>query len=242
MYPLSCEFMKKIIVEFPVCLLFVFLGLTLSAAQTREELKRFEIGGHFTYLNLEDFNTQDEFFRQQGFRIAVPQKAQSEPGFGARFTYNLTENIGLEAEGNWFLRFTDTSIPVNRFERGGGKRQLLFGTKIGRRFQFGSKKIGFFGKARPGITRFANFATITEVIPGPPFDVPIANVGRGRNFFTVDLGGVVEFYPSKRTILRFDIGDTIIRYGKPGDPDIRNLNPTFTRHNLQFSAGFGFRF
>lgn len=32
--------------------------------------------------------------------------------------------------------------------------------------------------------------------------------------FAVDLGGVVEWYPSKNTIVRFDAGDTIIRFGR----------------------------
>jgi hypothetical protein len=50
-----------------------------------------------------------------------------------------------------------------------------------------------------------------------------------------DMGGVVEFYPSRSTTVRFDLGDTIIRFRDPG-------YATQTTHNLQFSAGFGFRF
>jgi hypothetical protein len=50
-----------------------------------------------------------------------------------------------------------------------------------------------------------------------------------------DAGGVVEFYPSRSTTVRFDLSDTIIRFRDRG-------YPTETTHNLQFSAGFGFRF
>ena len=34
----------------------------------------------------------------------------------------------------------------------------------------------------------------------------------------MDVGGVVEFYPSKRIVTRFDAGDTIIHFGR------RNMN------------------
>ncbi len=50
--------------------------------QTGEELPKFEIGGHFSSLTLSSDKT--------------------EPGLGARFTYNLNGNLALEAEGNLF--------------------------------------------------------------------------------------------------------------------------------------------
>jgi hypothetical protein len=70
----------------------------------------------------------------------------------------------------------------------------------------------------------------------------------------MDVGGVVEFYPSKRIVTRFDVGDTIIHFGR------RNLNtvlfdpltntftpatipiPSRTSHNFQFMTSVGFRF
>ena len=64
----------------------------------------------------------------------------------------------------------------------------------------------------------------------------------------MDVGGVVEFYPSRRVVTRFDVGDTIIRYGIYREPvgvvctsvcpppDVFE-RPAETRHNLQFSAG-----
>jgi hypothetical protein len=68
-----------------------------------------------------------------------------------------------------------------------------------------------------------------------------------------DVGGVVEFYPSKRIVTRFDVGDTIIRYGDTTVTSIQGpIDGPFTlvpitiggetRHNFQFSAGVGFRF
>ncbi len=58
-------------------------------------------------------------------------------------------------------------------------------------------------------------------------------------FFNIDVGGVFEYYPTRNTVFRVDVGDTIICYN--AQPP-RDINPTFTRHNLQTSIGFGFRF
>ena len=78
-------------------------------------------------------------------------------------------------------------------------------------------------------------------------------LGKATNFST-DVGAVVEFYPSRRIVTRFDIGDTIIRYGDYGEPALvvcalccpcvnqLFLRPKETKHNLQFSAGVAIRF
>jgi len=60
----------------------------------------------------------------------------------------------------------------------------------------------------------------------------------------MDLGGVVEVYPSERAIIRADVGDTIIRFpqrtfGSFNNPSIIRAE---TKHNLQVSVGFGWRF
>ena len=63
----------------------------------------------------------------------------------------------------------------------------------------------------------------------------------------MDVGGVVEFYPSSRIVTRFDFGDTIIRYGEyRRESFVASVpflsRPPETKHNFQFSAGVGFRF
>ena len=57
-------------------------------------------------------------------------------------------------------------------------------------------------------------------------------------------GGVLEFYSSPRVIARFDCGDTTIRYGPRllGFFPTPTKSPSATAHQLQFSAGVGFRF
>ena len=72
-----------------------------------------------------------------------------EPGVGGRFTFNLTESIAFEGEGNYFTREQFS------FPEGGQMFQGPFGGKIGKRFD----GWGVFGKARPG---FVGFSRVLE--------------------------------------------------------------------------------
>lgn len=188
----------------------------------KDETKKFEAGAQFSLLNID---------RVSG-RV-------TEPGVGGRFTYNLTDNLALEAEMNFFPR-THNGNASN--EDGGRITEGLFGLKAGKRFE----KFGLFGKFRPGFTSFG------RAITGPRDARVFINnptlfsfqYGRITHFAT-DVGGVLEFYPSKRMVFRFDLGDTIIRYGHQTFIDINGQSVTsevFTRHNLQFGAGVSFRF
>lgn len=209
------------------------------------EPRKLEIGIHYTHLF---FGTFDPYFTREWRQIApfppdvpfIPATSNpKEPGIGARFSYNFSKNVAGEAEVNWFVKREDVvQIPPPNVSawQGGQKLQILFGPKIGYR----NKKIGVFGKVRPGIIHFVEYPVVTflqQVPPGQPFFS--AQQPRRATFFNIDVGGVFEYYPSKRTILRFDAGDTIIRYNAQRPKEI---NPSFTRHNFQMSLGFGFRF
>lgn len=180
--------------------------------------KRFEVGAQFTSLFVRPSNAQNSIF--------VP-RIHTEPGLGARLTFNLTENIALEAEGNYFTREQFS------FPEGGKMFQGQFGGKIGKRFE----RWGVFGKARPG---FVGFSQVLQ----SPLGVQVGQLTFVRKLYpSLDLGGVVEFYVSPRWMARFDVGDTIIRYSEihfPGAPTF--TVPSVTRHNLQVSSGIGFRF
>lgn len=208
-------------------ILFLFTG---SQAQAQsDETPKFEVGAQFSSLSInEDFNPR------------------TEPGFGGRFTFNVTDNFALEAEGNFFPRRNLS----NAFLTGGRAVEGLFGVKIGKRY----KKFGVFGKARPGFLSFGQ--GIAEFIPtgqtGNPFTAFDVKLKRLTHFAT-DIGGVLEFYPSRRIVTRFDAGDTIIRFGSttlnsfsltPGGTFVpfSQTFPGHTTHNFQFSAGVGFRF
>jgi hypothetical protein len=156
-------------------------------------------------------------------------------GVGGRFSWNLTKHLTFESEVNFF--------PPNEPVRA-SMVQALFGVKAGKRF----KKFGLFARARPGVASFNDITTENgiDTVGQPPlqFNVPHFDIKR-RNFFSMDVGGVVEIYHSRRIFTRIDLGDTIIRYG-PGlffdmDENTRQ-SPGQTRHVFQFSAGVGFRF
>jgi hypothetical protein len=118
----------------------------------------------------------------------------------------------------------------------------LFGLKTGIR----KEKVGFFGKVRPGFVSSGGAAR--SEFPNGNGPDPNNRFGLKQiraTQLTLDIGGVVEFYPSRRIIIRFDVGDTITRY-----PDVQFICfPAGTlcpedvyKHRLQVSAGAGFRF
>lgn len=93
-----------------------------------------------------------------------------------------------------------------------------------------------FAKARPGLFYVERLPVIDQLSFSP---AAIATSEKKAVFFSMDIGGVVEFYPSKRTVLRLDVGDTILHYNAQ---EPKEFNPSFVRHTFQLSTGFGFRF
>lgn len=144
----------------------------------------------------------------------------SKPGgVGVRFGYNFHEYAAFDSE---LAHYPENSS--NNF----GETQGLFGVKAGKRF--GKIPVGLFVKARPGFVKLGNDVTRYN----PTFEA---------TRFALDLGGVLEVYPSERTIIRIDHGDTIISFGdgliNSGTQPPRRLGTT---HNRQTTFGFGFRF
>jgi len=219
--------------------------LTVNDDNEKDQLKRFEIGGHFTNLQ---FGTFDPEWTREWHDIAplppgLPYhpayKNPKDPGVGVRFSYNINRYIAVEAEANWLFQkeFINHFPLINQSPfSGGNKFQMLFGPKFGKRW----KRIGVFGKVRPGFIHFNAFPVTTwiqQVPPGQPF-LSLTSL-RDAKFFNIDMGGVFEYYPTKRTLFRVDVGDTFVRYNRQ---EPKEFNPTFTRHNLQMNLGFGFRF
>jgi opacity protein-like surface antigen len=151
-------------------------------------------------------------------------------GLGGRFGYNFNKHLALDTE---FSFFPETHLGNRQF---GQKTQAFAGVRAGAR----SRYVGAFAKLRPGVM------FIGEVTSG--FNCNSTSFGQtcrpSHNNFALDAGGVLELYPSSRTIVRLDAGDTIVRIrnatggillgGPAGTSD--------TTHNFQFSVGFGYRF
>lgn len=213
----------------------IFLALAIlsdhnAQAQEPETPSKIEIGVQFSSLTI---NRQDP----PGTGGLAAARTTTEAGFGGRFTFNLNRHVALEAEGNFFPHenFAD-------FRTGGRLLQGQFGVKAGKRFG----KFGVFAKARPGIVSFSKVLTIvgTQTIDfeGQPFTFPIFGPRR-KTYFSMDLGGVLEFYPSRRVLTRIDVGDTIIHYNNDlGSPlGLPMFSASRTTHNLQVTASIGFR-
>jgi hypothetical protein len=214
-------------------LTFTICCSVLATAQSDE--RKFEVGGQYSFMSLATAKSGSPVVDTDRF---------NESGFGGRFGYNINRNVTVEAEANFF--------PSNTQFEGGRKTEVVGGVKIGGR----SDKFGAFVKARPGFLHLT--AGDYQPIPGTAciavFPSPIGCFeSKGKTNFAFDLGGVVEYYPTTNTILRFDVGDTIVRYGErningiiAGPPGPTRLvvvrNPAETVHNFQTSVGFGFRF
>lgn len=214
--------------------------LLLSSGNTHAQSKdipKYELAADFSSLSLDSGTTL--------------------PGAGGRFTYNLNQHVALEAAGYFFPGKCDSCTG----EITGQVAEGLFGVKAGKRF----KKWGIFGKARPGFVSFGRGAfDITPVGSGAlqaqclganPTAPPCFTFQSSRlTHAALDLGGVLEFYPSRRIVVRFDGGDTMIRYGQrtfntliqnPATGAITLIpitGPAHTRHSFQFMGGVGFRF
>jgi len=216
--------MKRTILNFSAISLLLLLCPHATRSQSTD-VPKYEVAAEFTSLSLEYGDTL--------------------PGLGGRFTYNLNKHLALEAAGYFYPRKCATcSGQVT-----GHVTEGLFGVKAGKRF----RKWGVFGKARPGFVSFGKgFFDIVPTGGGGPF--PFTFVVHRSTALALDVGAVLEFYPSKRIVVRFDGGDTILRYPSrtvhsfTTDPITSALSPfsftspAYTRHNFQFSAGVGFRF
>lgn len=199
------------------CAALVFLtaaAVPATEAQTRHP--RFGLGGQVTILG------------QSGAE-------GTSAALGVRATLGLSRWISLDAEFN-VAPHDDIGSSTSA---GAGDLGLVFlrrrvegfvGASIGVR----DERVGVFVKARPGVMRLVNTGVEcrSDVCVLTQFVVP-----ENSTEFAFDVGGVLEFYPSARSVARFDIGDTIIRH--------RSIAPpcgVCTNHNLSVRLGFGLRF
>ena len=221
-------------------ILFLILILHGAVNAQDEDVPKFEIGGQFTVLSR---NKPTLIFPSPTI-IPDDYEDSNRFGFGGRFTYNLTNSVAVEAVGNFFPgndnNDGDLSAPSGEIF------QSQFGVKAGKRFS----NFGIFGKARPGFVTFFDASrmtgTTTIVFNNQQFEHGLFTAGKETDF-SMDLGGVVEFYPSRRIVTRVDFGDTIIRYGEyRRESFVVSIpflsRPKETKHNFQFSVGVGFRF
>jgi hypothetical protein len=152
--------------------------------------------------------------------VAQEYPDQSRSAVGGFVVYSPLAWLGVDASTSLFF-----SEPI-----GGYAWQVLVGPRVGVNWN----DLALFGRVRPGFVRFSERfgkPNIACILIFPP---PEACLAPHTNF-SVDLGGTVEVPLNASTLLRFDLGDTVIRYG-------RNEFESEWMHNLQFAAGVGWRF
>jgi hypothetical protein len=184
---------------------------------------KLEIGPQFTTLIL----------KRQTFFDGV----RTEPGVGGFASYRIFRFLYADSSLAYFLRDTK----YTGVQDGGRIFQGFFGIKGGIR----RDRFGLFAKLRPGFQNFSR--TLTGFQPAAP--------GSPQNFlptygsvtaFALDLGGVIEVYLPRRSLLRFDAGDSHPYYPDvtlklPGQPPLVYPGGA-QRHSIQFTVGYGWRF
>ena len=137
-------------------------------------------------------------------------------GVGVRFGYYVHPNIALDAE---FLHDSGFGDGPH------GETTGLVGIRAGQRFW---NRFGLFAKVRPGIVHCGGSGCLAR-FKGHP------------DFFLTDLGGVLEYYPSRRGFLRLDISDVLIPYGSATSTGYPG--PALgLRHHQTTELSFGWRF
>ena len=206
--------------------LLLLLVIQSRALSQTEEPPRYEIAAEFTTLN------RDEF---ADIRV--------EPGIGFRFTFNFNKNFAIEGATHASFGDCNSCQPAGHF------LDLFGGIKAGKRY----KSWGVFAKARPGVVSFTD-GRIFVVQTGTTGPFPFQFQSKELDGFATDLGGVIEFYPSRRIVTRFDVGDTIIHLPRHTDDGLSFdpatggytivpfTTPAKTTHNFQFVVSVGFRF
>jgi hypothetical protein len=159
-------------------------------------------------------------------------------------TWGLWDSWNFSRHASWdsaLLHSGRNSGPFtfSDYQAGGRAFQALTGLKVGIR----RDRMGYFGKLRGGTITFGETERQIGILPsGAVLD---------RGMFTspvLDVGGVLEVYPSHHSILRFDAGSATIFY-QPKNI-IQTVNQTSetiaipgqTQTTILMSFGAGFRF
>jgi hypothetical protein len=216
-----------------IVLVMILLLVTRAAQAQSSDLDKhpFEAGGQLGFINMGPLPSVTTLEDGQVFRST--QFDQTYAFIGGRFGFNINQYLALEAEGNYIPKRNFSEVEQSR------KAQFLAGLKVGIR----REKFGLFAKARPGVMHLSRLPSHTTCTLPTPTN-PICSEESQTNF-ALELGGVLEYYPSPRTVVRIDAGNTLVRFKEAGPTQFFNAvrtTPAHTTHNFQASIGFSFRF
>lgn len=168
-------------------------------------------------------------FSSQSRESTATSDVTTQPGIGGRATYSVLPFLSVEAALTFFVR---SENDVSPFE-GGRSVQALFGVKSGVRHE----KLGYFVRVRPG---FQTFTRAVSSIDPSTLQFETGN----KTHPALDLGGGIELFPTRRTVVRFDAGDTLLFLGSASVPfGTQTVSSSAgTRNTFQFSTSVGWRF
>ncbi len=219
----------QVLISFATMMFMMFFSALAVSAQ---DTPRFEVGGSLSTLN-------------DGGKTNVG------PGFTG--VWNIGRFVSLEGALNWFPEeeaFTSFKGPhfFDSVRTTTSALEVLTGVKAGYR----NDKFGVFGKFRPGFISAGNtLLQTTTVLDSFGFSLTSTQRFGRLTERALDVGGVFEYYPSRRWAVRFDAGDTLIRrevapnilIAPPGGPTFNSTAFFYhTAGHFQMNTGVQYRF
>ncbi len=166
-------------------------------------------------------------------RVDSGEFDRADVGVTGRVAWYPVPVVGAEVEvGLYPQEFGDpVAFSRRRFEG-------LFGVTVGPRLG----RLRAFASVRPGFVTFSGAPRpIACVAIVPP--TLLCRLSVGATVFAVGVGGGVEAFPGGRTVLRFDIGDRLMRYPGPVlDRALVVRQGGFYGHEVRLAVGGGVRF
>jgi hypothetical protein len=155
--------------------LLFVIFLLAKPAKAQDQYTRVEIGGQFSTV------------RQSG----SSGSAINYYGYGWRFDWNFNRRFAFESQVDFFPQDA-----TRRFLTQGGKTaEAVFGLRAK---VMQTRQFALFGLVRPGLFHFTNVLDFGTNPANPVLTRP-------ATYFTLNLGGGIEYYASPRWVFRFDI-------------------------------------
>lgn len=166
--------------------------------------------------------------------VQVSEFDRADVGLGGRVAWRPVDALGLESEFTWY----PGGFPGGRAPFSRSRVEGLFGATLGPTI----RQVRPFVRFRSGFVRVGDapepYACI--LIYPPPLSCVLA---AGRTLPAFDFGGGLEISATRRTFVRVDLGDRVVRYPGPSlDRLGQSRGRSFYSHDLRFAAGAGVRF
>jgi hypothetical protein len=156
--------------------ILLFCSLPLvPPTQAQDNYSRFELGAQYSTIR----------------ETITDLNGNNFSGVGGRFDWNLNRRLAFESQVDFF---PEHGLPLP-LEQGGQTLQAVFGIRA-KAIQ--TRHFSVFGLVRPGLLHFTGVEVLSN-------ESSLAYTVQPATYFVLNIGGGIEFYPSPRWVLRFDI-------------------------------------